>query len=77
MTLVIASGIGLFYYLRLVLLMTYSNTASDSVANDSPTQPWHSGSRLTLISLALLTLLLGTLPTPLIELVRSLATSLG
>tara|TARA_R110002094_G_scaffold2147_18_gene9056 strand:- start:621 stop:2150 length:1530 start_codon:yes stop_codon:yes gene_type:complete len=77
LTLVIASGIGLFYYLRLVLLMTYSNTASDSVANDSPTQPWHSGSRLTLISLALLTLLLGTLPTPLIELVRSLATSLG
>ncbi|MEH6472145.1 MAG: NADH-quinone oxidoreductase subunit N [Halopseudomonas sp.] len=77
LTLVIASGIGLFYYLRLILLMTYSNTPPDSVTNDNHTQPWHSGSGLTLISLALLTLLLGTLPTPLIELVRSLATAVG
>ncbi|MEH6823078.1 MAG: NADH-quinone oxidoreductase subunit N [Motiliproteus sp.] len=77
LTLVLASGIGLFYYLRLVLLLTFRVEKEDHISNVSPTQPWHSSSRLTLISLALLTLLLGILPTPLIELIQALATSVG
>lgn len=74
---VVASGIGLFYYLRLVLFMTFSEPSPSAADDASPARPWHSSSRLALISLALLTLLLGTLPTPLIELVRSLTVMAG
>tara|TARA_R110002167_G_scaffold4648_4_gene21950 strand:- start:32630 stop:34195 length:1566 start_codon:yes stop_codon:yes gene_type:complete len=82
LTVVIASAIGLFYYLRLVLMMTFSdsNEAANVDASSIDTNTslrWRSGSTLTLISLALLTLLLGTLPAPLIELVRSLTTTIS
>ncbi len=92
LTVVIGSAIGLFYYLRWVLLLTLSD--SIDAANGDPgtldthsigtktslrwrSVRWRSGSTLALVCLALLTLLLGTLPTPLIDLIRTLAISIS
>ncbi len=65
---VIGSGIGLFYYLRVILVMTYSVCHKDTESYLHPGQ----GGRVVLSIVALLTLWLGIYPAPLIELIREM-----
>ncbi len=65
---VIGSGIGLFYYLRVILAMTYRHQPS---SGSEPIETSR-GTRLVLGAVTLLILLLGIYPTPLIDLIRSL-----
>lgn len=80
--LIVGSGIGLFYYLRLILALFKTDSAEDSVqkaiyavsANDTIALPL--GSRWLITALGGLILLLGIYPTPLIAVIRGMVQSL-
>ncbi|MEH6626802.1 MAG: NADH-quinone oxidoreductase subunit N [Motiliproteus sp.] len=65
---IIGSGIGLFYYMRVILVMTYSVSHQDT---ETYLYPGQSG-RVVLAIVALLTVWLGIYPAPLIELIREM-----
>ncbi len=73
---IIGSGIGLFYYLRVILQMTYRES-SDAAAELATSRRYDAiGGRLALAAMAFIILWLGVYPTPLIELIRSLTLAL-
>ncbi len=75
---VIGSGIGLFYYLRIILIMADATPVQDPASASTPPHTrWHGGGNLVLIILGLLTLWMGIQPSPLIALIQSLTAAIG
>jgi NADH-quinone oxidoreductase subunit N len=72
--LIIGSGIGLYYYLRIVFAMTKRPAATDSAATEWITIPVAGG--WVMLTLTGTLLALGVYPTPLIELINSMVRSL-
>jgi NADH-quinone oxidoreductase subunit N len=68
-TLVVGSGIGLYYYLRVIFTMTLKSTPTESVRI-----PFAGGLVMWLVAAAILTL--GIYPTPFIDMLGDLAKSL-
>ncbi|MEH6577804.1 MAG: NADH-quinone oxidoreductase subunit N [Amphritea sp.] len=73
---VLGTAIGLFYYLRVILMMTLRESAigSESATGDKP-QRTQTG-KFALLAVAFLILLLGVYPAPLIDLIRDMSLSI-
>ncbi|OMH36130.1 NADH-quinone oxidoreductase subunit N [Motiliproteus sp. MSK22-1] len=80
---VLGSAIGLFYYLRVILVMTYKESDQAAI-KEQPTQgqiqqnslPTTQASQFALLAVAFITLILGVFPAPLIDLIRDMTRSL-
>ena len=80
---VLGSAIGLFYYLRVILVMTYKNSSEDASNQQTPQNQLqqiyiskNQISHFALLAVAFLTLILGVYPSPLIELIRDMTQSI-
>ncbi len=71
MVLIVGSGMGLYYYLRVVLVMLEKPESEASIVEDKSTQPGIG--QLTVIALAVLLVYLGVFPGALTELIRNMA----
>ncbi len=73
LVLIVSSAIGLYYYLRVIIVM-FSRLPKTAIA--APLPALSPAGRVVLTVLTLLLLVLGLYPTPLLQLIRSLASSL-
>ena len=73
LVLIVSSAIGLYYYLRVIVVMFTRPSKTATVVSLPALSP---ASRVVLAVLTMLLIVLGTYPTPLLQLIQSLASSL-